>query len=175
LKSKQLPIHIVINNNIYGGNKNMKTNTILITLFVAAFMFPSIGNIDTTNAETNISHCANLEATAARPACEAAAHFKPAPATFDDTLMGAQGTADSAHASPIDPDTLGYSSDASAISMGAESNANGRYGTSYRHELRENNRLRNGENIILMDSFGVGGETARSIILFVISKIYTWQ
>jgi hypothetical protein len=34
--------------------------------------------------------------------------------------------------------------DASAIRMGTESNVNGRYGTSYRHELRENNRLRNG-------------------------------
>ena len=34
--------------------------------------------------------------------------------------------------------------DASAIQMGTESNANKRYGTSYRHELRENNRLRNG-------------------------------
>ncbi|MDA8561405.1 hypothetical protein N9L33_06335 [Nitrospinae bacterium] len=34
--------------------------------------------------------------------------------------------------------------DASAIRMGTESNENGRYGTSYRHELRENNRMRNG-------------------------------
>ena len=34
--------------------------------------------------------------------------------------------------------------DASAIQMGSESNANGRYGTSYRNELRENNRMRNG-------------------------------
>ena len=93
----------------------MKTNIILITLFVAAFIFPSIGSVDTADAETDISHCANLEATAARPACEAAAHVKPAPPTFDDTLMGVQGTP-----------------------------ANMRYGTSYRNELRENNRMRNG-------------------------------
>ena len=71
----------------------MKTNIILIALFVAAFMFPSIGSVDSAGAETDISHCANLEATAARPACEAAAHVKPAPATFDDTLMGVQATA----------------------------------------------------------------------------------
>ena len=122
----------------------MKVNIILIALFITAFMFPSIGSVDTAGAETDISHCANLEATAARPACEAAAHVKRAPATFDDTLMGTQGTAVSAHATPIDPATSDYSSDASAIRMGAESNVNGRYGTSYRHELRENNRLRNG-------------------------------
>ena len=52
----------------------MKTNIILIALFVAAFMFPSIGSVDTAVAETDISHCANLEATAAQPACEATAH-----------------------------------------------------------------------------------------------------
>jgi hypothetical protein len=144
LKSKWLPIHIVINNNVYGGNKNIKTNIIFIELFVAAFMFSSIGSVDTADAETDIFHCANLEATAARPACEAAADVKPAPATFDDTLMGAQGTAGSAHATPIDPNTSGYSSDSSAIRMDAVSKENGRYGTSYRHELRENNRLRNG-------------------------------
>ena len=56
----------------------MKTNIILIALFVAAFMFPSIRSVDTANAETDISHCANLEATAARIACEAAAHVKAA-------------------------------------------------------------------------------------------------
>ena len=122
----------------------MKTNIILIALFVAAFMFPSIGSVDTADAETDISHCANLEATAARPACEAAAHVKPAPGNFDDTLMGAQGAESSPHATPIDPATSGYSSDASAMRMGTESSAKGRYGTSYRHELRENNRLRNG-------------------------------
>ena len=93
----------------------MKTNIILIALFVAAFMFPSIRSVDTANAETNISHCANLEATAARPACEGAANVKPVPPTFDDTLMGVQGTS-----------------------------ANDRKGTSYRSELRQKNRLRNG-------------------------------
>ena len=93
----------------------MKTNIILIALFVAAFMFPSIGSVDTAIAETDISHCANLEATAARPACEAAANIKPAPTTYDDTLMGVQGTA-----------------------------VNARNGTSYRSELRQKNRLRNG-------------------------------
>ena len=40
-------------------------------------------------------------------------------------------------------DTRG-ADDASAIQMGSESNANGRYGTSYRNDLRENNRMRNG-------------------------------
>ena len=44
----------------------MKTSLILIALFVASFMFPSIGSVDTVDAETDISHCANLEATAAR-------------------------------------------------------------------------------------------------------------
>ena len=85
----------------------MKTNIILIALFVAAFMFPSIGSVATAVAEIDISHCANLEATAARPACEAAANIKPAPTTYDDTLMGVQGR-------------------------------------SYRHDLREKNRMRNG-------------------------------
>ena len=130
--------------NVYGVNKNMKTNIILIALFVAAFMFPSIGSVDTADAETDISHCANLEPTTARPACEAAAHVKPAPAIFDDTLMRGQGTAGSAYATPIDPATSGYSSDASAIQMGVESNENRREGTSYRREMRENNRMRNG-------------------------------
>jgi len=135
VKSKYLNIHIVINNNVYGGNKNMKTNIILIALFVASFMIPSIGSVDTADAETDISLCANLKA---------AAHVTLAPSTFEDTLMGTQGTAGSSHATPIDQVTSGYSSDTSAIRMGAKSKANGRYGTSYRHELRENNRLKNG-------------------------------
>jgi hypothetical protein len=64
-----------------------------IALYSAAFMFPSIGSVDTAGAETDISHCANLEATAARPACEAAAHSSMgAPAPFDDELVGAPGT-----------------------------------------------------------------------------------
>ena len=137
----------------------MKTNITLITLLVTAFMFLSAGSIDTANAETDISHCANLEATAARPACEAAAHVKSAPPTFDDTLMGVQGTpANRGYGQSyrnemseknrmqngIPASGLVYSSEASAIQMGSESNANGRYGTSYRNDLRENNRMRNG-------------------------------
>jgi hypothetical protein len=78
-------------------------------------MFSTIESVDTANAETDISHFANLEATAARPACEAAAHVKSAPATFDDTLMEVQGTP-----------------------------ANRREGTFYRREMRQNNRMRNG-------------------------------
>jgi hypothetical protein len=144
LKSEYLIIHIIINNSVYGVNKNMKTNIILIALFVGAFMFPSMGIVHTADAEMDISHCANLEATAARPACEASAHVKPAPVTFDDNLMATQGTAGSAHATPIDPVTLGYSYDVSAKRMCAELNAKEPYGKSYRHELRENNRLRNG-------------------------------
>jgi hypothetical protein len=93
----------------------MKTNIILIALFVAAFMFPTIGSVDTANAETDISHCVNLETTAARPACEAVAHVKSTPPTFDDTLMGVQGTP-----------------------------ANRRYGKSYRNELNEKNKMQNG-------------------------------
>ena len=137
----------------------MKTNIILIALFVAAFMFPSIGIVETANAETNISHCANLEATAARPACEAAAQVKPAPPTFDDTLMGVQGTAANVRngtsyrmelrqnnrlRNGVPASGSSYSSDASAMPMGTESNANVRNGTSYRNELRQQNRLRNG-------------------------------
>ena len=129
----------------------MKTNIILIALFVAAFMFPSIGIVDTADAETDISHCANLEATAARPACEAAANVKRAPTTFDDTLMGVQRRSyrhelreKNRMRYGVPASGLGYSSDASTIRMGAESNANRRDGTSYRHELRQKNRLRNG-------------------------------
>ena len=143
----------------YRGNKNMKTNITLITLLVTAFMFLSAGSIDTANAETDISHCAKLEATATRPACEAAAHVKSAPPTFDDTLMGVQGTPANRRygtsyrnelseknrmRNGIPASGLGYSSDASSIQMGAKSNANRRYGTSYRHEMREKNRMRNG-------------------------------
>ena len=137
----------------------MKTNIILIALFVTAFIFPSIRSVNTANAETDISHCANLEATAARIACEAAAHVKPAPPTFDDTLMGVQGTAANRRyetsyrnelreknrmRNGIPGSGSSYSSDASEIQMGAESNANVRNGTSYRNELRQKNRMRNG-------------------------------
>ena len=119
----------------------MKTNIILIALFVAAFMFPTIGIVDTANAEIDISHCANLEATAARPACEAAAHVKSAPQekSYRNELSEKNRMQNGIPASG-----LGYSSDASAIQMGVESNANRREGTSYRREMRENNRMRNG-------------------------------
>jgi hypothetical protein len=137
-------MYIIISNNNYGGNKNMKTNIILIALFVSAFMFPSIGSVHTADAEIDISHCANLEAKAARPACESAAHVKTAPVTFDDILLATQGSEGNAHATLIDSATSGYSYGASAKRMGAESNAKEPYGTSYRHKLRENNRLRNG-------------------------------
>ena len=143
----------------YRGNKNMKTNITLITLFVPAFMFLSTGSIDTANAETDISHCAKLEATAARPACEAAAHVKSAPPTFDDTLMGMQGTPVNRRygksyrnelseknrmQNGIPASGLGYSSDASEIQMGMESNVSKREETYNRLEMRENNRMRNG-------------------------------
>ena len=72
----------------------MKRTIMFIALYSAAFMFPSIGSLDTAGAEADISHCANLEATAVRPACEAAAHSSMAvPAPFDDNLMGAAGDA----------------------------------------------------------------------------------
>ena len=137
----------------------MKTNIILITLFVAAFVFPTIRTVDTANAETDISHCANLEATATRAACEGAANVKPTPPTFDDTLMGVQGTTANRRygtsyrnelrqknrmRNGIPASGSSYSSDASSIQMGGESNANVRNGTSYRNELRQKNRLRNG-------------------------------
>ena len=143
----------------YGGNKNMKTNIILIALFVPAFMFLSNGSVETANAETDISHCANLEATVARPACEAAAHFKSTRPTFDDTLMGVRRTPANRRygtsyrnelseknrmRNGIPASGLGNSSDASSMQMGVKSNANRREGTSYRHEMREKNRMRNG-------------------------------
>ena len=125
----------------YRGNKNMKTNIILIALFVAAFMFPNIGSFDTANAETDISHCANLGATAARSACEAAAHVKSAPQekSYRNELSEKNRMQNGIPASGLD-----YSSDASEIQMGVESNASKREGTYNRLEMRENNRMRNG-------------------------------
>lgn len=141
IEIKYSNIHIVINNNVYGGNKNMKTNIILIALFVAAFMFPNIGSFDTANAETDISHCANLGATAARSACEAAAHVKSAPQekSYRNELSEKNRMQNGIPASG-----LGYSSDASEIQMGMESNVSKREGTYNRLEMRENNRMRNG-------------------------------
>ena len=119
----------------------MKTNIILIALFVAAFMFPSIGSVDTADAETDISHCANLGATAARSACEAAAHVKSAPQekSYRNELSEKNRMQNGIPASG-----LGYSSDASEIQMGMESNVSKREGTYNRLEMRENNRMRNG-------------------------------
>ena len=119
----------------------MKTNIILIALFVAAFMFPNIGSFDTANAETDISHCANLGATAARSACEAAAHVKSAPQekSYRNELSDKNRMQNGIPASG-----LGYSSDASEVQMGVESNASKREGTYNRLEMRENNRMRNG-------------------------------
>ena len=37
----------------------MKANIILVALFAAAFMYPSIGSVETADAETDISHCAD--------------------------------------------------------------------------------------------------------------------
>ena len=137
----------------------MKTNIILIALFVPAFMFLSAGSDDIANAETDISHCVNLEASAARTACEATAHVKSARPSFDDTLMGVQGTPAKRRygtsyrnelseknrmRNGIPASGLGYSSNASSMQMGAESNENRRYGTSYRNELSEKNRMKNG-------------------------------
>ena len=138
---KILTIHIVINNNVYGGNKNMKTNIILIALFVAAFMFPNIGSFDTANAETDISHCANLGATAARSACEAAAHVKSAP---QEKSYRNEVSDKNRMQNGIPASGLGYSSDASEIQMGMESNVSKREETYNRLEMRENNRMRNG-------------------------------
>ena len=84
----------------------MKTKIILIALFVAAFMFPSIGSVETADAETDISHCTanGVISGASHDECVAAAHEAaqnalPAgaletagsSATFDDSLMGAPG------------------------------------------------------------------------------------
>jgi hypothetical protein len=137
----------------------MKTNITLITLFFPAFMFLSTGFVDTANAEKDITHCANLEAMAARSACETGAIVKSARPTFDDTLMGVQETPTKRRygtsyrnelseknrmRNGIPASGMDYSSDVSSIQMGAESNANRQDGTSYRHEMREKNRMRNG-------------------------------
>ena len=74
----------------------MKTNIILIALFVAANILQSNVSVDTEDAETEITQYANWEANTARPACEAAAHGKSAPANLDDTLTGVQRTSGSA-------------------------------------------------------------------------------
>jgi hypothetical protein len=119
----------------------MKTNIILIALFVAAFILPTIGSVDTVKAEADISHCANLETKAAQAACEAADHVKSAPQekSYRNELSEKNRMQNGIPASG-----LGYSSDASGIQMGVESNAKKREGTYNRLEMRENNRMRNG-------------------------------
>jgi hypothetical protein len=85
----------------------MKSKTLFIALYSVAFMFPSIGSVDTAVAKTDISHCMVLADGPAKAACaEAAASADPrngaptydtkgmakdssAPAPFDDGLMGA--------------------------------------------------------------------------------------
>jgi hypothetical protein len=160
LKSIYLLIHIVINNNVYGDNKNMKTNIILIALFVAAFMFPSIRSVDTAEAAPRVDNeTPQLPDTIVSSKSETSVHVKSAPPTFDDNLMGLQGTSANRQygtsyrnelseknrmRNGIPGSGLDYSSDASERQMGAESNANRQYGTSYRNELSEKNRMRNG-------------------------------
>jgi hypothetical protein len=119
----------------------MKTNIILIALFVVAFMFPNFGSFDTANAETDISHCANLGTTAARSACEAVAHVKSAPQekSYRNELSDKNRMQNGIPASG-----LGYSSDESEVQMDVKSNASKREGTYNRLEMRENNRMRNG-------------------------------
>ena len=50
-----------------------------ISILFCLFMFPLFLNTSQVNAQvvTNIEHCEQLEPTAARPACEAAAHGQP--------------------------------------------------------------------------------------------------
>ena len=55
----------------------MKANIILVALFAAAFMFPSIGSVDTADAQAN----------AYSPPVTSSSPY----ATFDDNLMGAPG------------------------------------------------------------------------------------
>ena len=138
----------------------MKTNIMLIALFVAAFMFPSIGSVETAETAPRLNKAIpQLPDSIISSKSEASVHVKSAPPTFDDTLMGVQGTSanrlygtsyrnelseKNRMRNGIPGSGLGYSSDASAKQMGAESNANRRVGTSYRHEMREKNRMRNG-------------------------------
>jgi hypothetical protein len=94
----------------------MKTNIIFIALFVAAFMFPSFESVDTAEAAPRLNKAIpQLPDRIVSSKNEASVDVKSASPTFDDTLMGVQGTS-----------------------------ANRRYGTSYRNELSEKNRMRNG-------------------------------
>ena len=84
----------------------MKSKIMFIALYSAAFMFPSIWSVETADAETDISHCADRydRLTGMYQDCVAAAHEAaqnalPAgaletagsSATFDDNLMGTPG------------------------------------------------------------------------------------
>jgi hypothetical protein len=122
----------------------MKTNIILIALFVAAFMFPSIGSVDTADAETDTSQSANREEMT-RSIGKGKDFVIPAPATLDDTLMQGQSPPSPSYATESPMDTRRKVTQPDRYEEGAESNErSGGYGTSYRHELRENNRMRNG-------------------------------
>ena len=122
----------------------MKTNMILIALFVAAFMFPSIGSVDTAEAETDTSQSANREEMT-RAIGKATDLVIPAPATFDDTLMQGQRPPPPSYEPKSPIDTRRKVTQPDRYEEGAYSNERwDDYGTSYRHELRENNRMRNG-------------------------------
>jgi hypothetical protein len=122
----------------------MKTNIILIALFVATFMFPSIGSVDTADAETDTSQSANREEMT-RSIGKATDLVIPAPATFDDTLMQGQRPPPPSYGTESPMDTRRKVTQPDRYEEGAVSNErSGGYGTSYRHELRENNRMRNG-------------------------------
>jgi hypothetical protein len=138
----------------------MKTNIISIALFVATFMFQSFESVDTAEAAPRLNkEIPQMPDRIVPSKSEASVDVKSAPPTFDDTLMGVQGTSanrlygtsyrnelseKNRMRNGIPGSGLSYSSDTSAIQMGAESNANRRDGTSYRHEMREKNRMRNG-------------------------------
>jgi predicted small lipoprotein YifL len=63
----------------------MKKQNVFMALFLAAFMLLLFGNVSSADpmmapgTAVDISHCAQLEPTAARPACEAQAHGGPGP------------------------------------------------------------------------------------------------
>ena len=97
----------------------MNTNIILtITLFIAGFMCVSICSVEKVEAEAGPklnNTIPQLPDRIVSSKNEDSVHVKSTPPTFDDTLMGVRGTS-----------------------------ANKRYGTSYRNELSEKNRMRNG-------------------------------
>ena len=126
----------------------MKTNIILIALFVAAFMFPSIGCV-TGDEKTDTSQSANREEMTGTIG-KATDLVIPAPATSIDPLSQSEKKEQLIVLpdiyEPESPmDTRRKVKQPDRYEGGAESNErSGGYGTSYRHELRENNRMRNG-------------------------------